>query len=72
VTVSLEEKSVKCDLSDIANAKKTLQREFGMSEKKADKIIEKATQQNPYLDSVRKSMAKNSPLTHKKQSRGSI
>lgn len=74
VTVTLGDKSVKCDLSDIFNAKKTLQREFGMSEKKANTIIEKAKKQNPQLDKVRNSMktSKSSPLVNKKQKRGSI
>lgn len=74
VTVTLGDKSVKCDLNDISNAKKTLQREFGMSEKKANAIIEKAKKQNPQLDKVRNSMktSKSSPLVNKKQKRGSI
>lgn len=74
VTVTLGDKSVKCDLNDIYHAKKNLQREFGMSEKKADKIINKAKKQNPNIDNIRKAMqhSKLSPLTNKIKKRGSI
>ncbi len=67
--VSLGEHKVVIDISDRATAKNTLVGEFGMSEKKADKIIDKAKKQsvtNGLISKAKGAVEKAKPMIQNK------
>ena len=73
--VSLDDKIITIDLNDRKASRKTLENEFGMSDKKADKILDKASKQSAtkgILSKARSVLPEKSPMIeHKKPSRGS-
>jgi hypothetical protein len=74
-SVSLGAVSVNCNLKDVATSKKSLMDTFGMNEKKAEKILNKAKKQSVSVNLIRKAKKSQSEnhkdvVKHKKKDRG--